>query len=188
MVKFAWFILLLSSTSFPLHSQDAVDASLTELAWNEFYKLQWDDFQGSPDKNSLGDAGTAVQIRAKPYLVRKQVHYDVVAIFNRSKSWARDTSPTLLSHEQLHFDIAEVYARKIRKRVKELGDRGINDIKVYNTAIHELLEESNDIDRQYDLETLHGALSKKQQVWSVKIKNELANLRKFKKPVRVIGS
>lgn len=158
------------------------------LLWNEFYKLQWDDFQGEPDKRSLGDAATAVHIKAKPYLIKRKIHYDVEALFNRKKSWVRDTSPSLLAHEQLHFDIAELYARKIRRRVQELQRRGVTDIEVFNEAIHALLLESNEVDERYDLETLHGALSRKQAEWSARIKQELASLNAFRKPKRVIGA
>ena len=172
--------------SFPGSGQ-RVATDLDLLLWNEFYKLQWDDFQGEPDKGSLGDAGTAVQIKAKPYLVKKEIRYDVEALFNRKKSWARDTSPSLLAHEQLHFDIAELYARKIRKKIRELQKQRVNDIKTFNEAIQTLLIESNEVDAQYDLETLHGALSRKQAEWSSRIKQELASLRIYKKPKRVIG-
>ena len=169
------------------HSQYNVDAALDELSWNEYYRLQWDDFQGEPDKNSLGDAATAVRIKAKPFIVKKKIHYDVVAIFTRNKSWYRDTSPELLAHEQLHFDIAELYARKIRRQIAEMKRQGVNDIKTFNTAIHELLLESNQVDAQYDAETLHGAMTRKQAAWSDKIKGELASLKKFGKTKRVIG-
>lgn len=168
-------------------SQDNVDAALEELSWNEFYRLQWEDFQGEPDKRSQGDAATSVQIKAKPFLVKKKIQYDVAAKFSRTKSWYRDRSPSLLAHEQLHFDIAEVYARKIRKKVGEMNKQGINNIKTYNAAIHELLQESNEVDRRYDMETLHGAMSRKQAAWSGKIKSELASLKKYRKTKRVIG-
>lgn len=187
MAKTIILLLFLLLPHLHSHSQDNVDAALEELSWNEYYKLQWDDFQGEPDKNSLGDAATAVRIRAKPFIVKKQIHYDVVAIFTRSKSWYRDTSPELLAHEQLHFDIAEVYARKIRRKIAEMKRQGINDIKAYNAAIHELLLESNQVDVQYDAETLHGAMTKRQAAWSEKVKGELASLKKFGKTKRVIG-
>lgn len=179
-------VLLPCLVYIPARSQ-SVATDLDLLLWNEYYKLQWDDFQGEPDHGSLGDAGAAVQIKAKPYLIKKEIRYDVEAYFNRRKSWARDTSPSLLAHEQLHFDIAELYARKIRKKVRELQKHRVNDIKTYNKAIQALLLESNEIDEQYDLETLHGALSRKQADWSARIKKELASLRSFKKPKRVIG-
>lgn len=158
------------------------------ISWNEFYRLQWHDFQGVPDENSRGDAGTAVQIKAKPFLVKKEIRYEVVALFNRNKSWARDRSPSLLAHEQLHFNIAELYARKIRKKVNELNERGVSDLSTYNTAIQKLLLESNRTDEQYDLETLHGALSKKQTAWVKKVNEDLSNLQRYKKTKRIIGA
>lgn len=187
MIKTASVLVLFIWLPWTALCQDSVDTALEELSWNEFYRLQWEDFQGEPDKNSQADAATSVQIKAKPFLVKKKIHYDVVAKFNRTKSWYRDQSPSLLAHEQLHFDIAEVYARKIRKRIEDLNRQGINNIKAYNAAIHELLLESNEVDVQYDMETLHGAMSKKQAAWSAKIKAELASLKKYKKTKRVIG-
>lgn len=188
MVKVILFFLLLSLPAVQAQTQpSAASADIALLLWNEFYKLQWDDFQGEPDKNSFGDAGTAVQIKAKPFLVKNKIQYDVEAHFNRKKSWIRDPSLSLLAHEQLHFDIAELYARKIRKKIRQLQNQGVNDIKVFNAAIQALLLESNEIDEQYDLETLHGALSRKQAAWSEKVKRQLAELKPYSKPKRVIG-
>lgn len=181
-------LLLLLLTPFPfVLSQTSVPEGKELLSWNEFYPLQWHDFQGEPDENSAGDAGAAVQIIAKPYMIKKQVKYNVDAIFNRKKSWTRDQSESLLAHEQLHFDIAELYARKIRKRIQEMSDDGVDDVKIFNAAIRKLLQESNEADTQYDLETLHGALSKKQGIWSQKVKNELVSLQQYKKQKWVIG-
>lgn len=186
MVKVAFFFFVLSLQPTRLLPQD-MDPSVGQLSWNEFYKVQWDDFQGEPDKNSLGDAATAVSIKARPFLVKKQINYDVAAFFNREKSWVRGKSPSLLAHEQLHFDIAELYARKIRKKISDLKGQGVNDIKVFNAAIQELLQESNEVDLQYDIETLHGALTKKQALWTEKVKEELADLHRYRKVKRVIG-
>jgi predicted secreted Zn-dependent protease len=184
-VVFYWILLFV-----PASFAQSQTASLEEsdfISWNEFYKLQWHDFQGEPDEHSIGDAGTAVKIKAKPYLIKNEVRYDVYALFNRNKSWARDQSAALLAHEQLHFDIAELYARKIRKKINKLNDNGVNDVKTFNAAIQELLYESNEVDERYDLETLHGALSKKQAAWAEKIKEELISLQHYKKPKRIIN-
>jgi hypothetical protein len=160
--------------------------SRSDIEWNEFYKLQWSDFRGKPSRESIGDAGTAVQIKAQPFYVNKKIMYDVFAYFNKDKSWARDKSDALLKHEQLHFDIAEMYARKIRKKINELSSRNVNDVKTYNESITPLLNESNDADERYDLETLHGAITKRQAVWEQKIREELTSLQDFKKQKRII--
>lgn len=186
MIKVVSLLILLFIPASFAQSQSSSVEGRNFITWNEFYKLQWHDFEGQPDQNSIGDAGAAVQIKAEPYLVKKQVKYDVYALFNKKKSWARDQSEALLAHEQVHFDIAEVYARKIRKKIKELSDRGVDDVKTYNAAIRELLHESNQLDEQYDLETLHGALSKKQEAWAKKVRDDLASLQQYKKPKRII--
>lgn len=188
MSRSIYVLFLVILTSEILNAQgDAYDEK-ANLEWNEFHALSWEDFQGKPEKNAAGDAGTSVQIKAKPYLVKKKVKYDVYTVFNKNKSWKRDQSPLLLAHEQLHFDLAEVYARKIRKRISELSSKGVNDIKLYNREIQFLLEESNEADRQYDIETLHGMLDKKQAAWQKKIKEELSALKDFKKPRKIIST
>jgi hypothetical protein len=169
-----------------LRAQGDATTENNSLEWNEFYRLNWEDFQGSPSENSAGDAGTSVQIKAQPYMVKDKVRYDVSAHFNKDKSWKRDQSPQLLSHEQLHFDLGELYARKIRKLIVELTSQGVKDVKAINKAVHQLLEESNEADRQYDIETLHGALDQKQAEWSRKVREELVALKKFKKPKHIV--
>ena len=171
---------------FPLASFSQT-AYHVRLEWNEFYKLTWEDFQGKPSERSYGDAATAVQIKAKPFRVDNEIFYDVFAYFNREQSWKRDVSAQLLEHEQLHFDIAELYARKIRREITHLKAKNINDVSTINAAIREILEESNRVDLQYDAETLHGSLLKKQSLWNEKVKNELASLDGYKREKRVIG-
>lgn len=181
---FGIFLLTLLTTA--ASAQGQVVNTNAFIEWNPFYNLKWDDFQGKPGEDAAGDAGTSVAIQAKPYIVGKKVQYDVHVLFNKEKSWSRDQSPQLLAHEQLHFDLAEVFARRIRKKIQELEEQNVNEVKAYNKAIQALLEESNEADRQYDMETLHGALDKKQEMWRTKIKEELQQLSAYKKSKRVI--
>jgi predicted secreted Zn-dependent protease len=174
-----FFSIILRAQSISGNGEDFIE-------WNSYYQLQWNDFQGAPGADAIGDAGTAVQIKASPYLVKKKVHYEVRALFNKKKSWKRETSDAVLTHERLHFDIAELYARLIRKKISELRNENINDIKVYNAAIEAILEESNDADTRYDLETLHGAIQKKQLLWEQKIKSQLLSVDNFRKQKHVI--
>jgi hypothetical protein len=183
MNKAAAFTLFLLITSFFAFSQN----SKSLLEWNEYYLLSWDDFEGLPSEKAFGDAATAVQIKAKPYYVGKEIRYDVYAYFDRAKSWTLDRSAALLAHEQLHFDIAELYARKIRQRISELSAEGNNDLDIYNAAIRQLLEESNEADASYDRETLHGAIVKRQDAWMQKVANGLTILADYKKRKTVIG-
>jgi hypothetical protein len=158
------------------------------LVWNEYRPLTWEDFQGKRSEDAAGDAGTVVQIKAKPYMVKNEVKYDVAAVFVKNKSWRDAETKELLAHEQLHFDIAELYARKIRQVVAVYSAAGENDVKKYNRVIQKLLHESNEIDLQYDLETLHGAMQRKQTEWTKTIHKELKALAQFKKHRQVISA
>lgn len=158
------------------------------LEWNPYRLLAWHDFEGQPTKGSHGDAGTVVRIEAKPFQTQGGIRYTVRALFVRNKSWARDRSDQLLKHEQLHFDIAEWYARKIRQVVEQSQARGEDDITLINRQISTLLTESDRIDRQYDAETLHGSMPKKQQQWEKKVKRELEKLNGYARKKQVIRS
>ena len=157
------------------------DARLDYIEWTAHYNLGWNDFQGKPGLEAIGDAGTAVAIKAKPYMVKNKISYHVRALFIKTKSWYRDQSPALLAHEQLHFDIAELYARKARKKIAEIALTHEADLKVYNTAVRKILDESNRVDIQYDLETLHGAMSDKQEEWEEKVNRQLKSLDAYSK-------
>src|SRR6476620_7585702 len=172
--------------SFSYAQAQEASFNLASLAWNEFYKLKWSDFNGRPTDNAAGDAGTVVQIKAKPFLVKDKVEFDIQTFFDREKSWKRAETAELLAHEQLHFDLAELYARKIRQKVAELQKAGVKEVKVYNMEVQKLLTESNEADMKYDIETLHGALVKQQATWAASIKTQLAQLKQFKKPKRVV--
>ena len=157
------------------------------MEWQEFDLLDWEDFKGYRPEQYDGDAGSLVKIKAVPYIVRKKIKYDVYALFDKTKSWALERSPQLLKHEQLHFDIAELYARKIRKKILQLSSKKKNDLKTYNHEIRKLLNESNEFDRLYDMETLHGSLTRKQKEWEHKVKQSLASLKGFARKENIIG-
>jgi hypothetical protein len=178
-------VAIILSAAF-LYAQDLINESKGQIEWNEYYDLTWEDFQGSPTVESIGDAGTVVLIKARPFFIKDQIQYEVEALFSREKSWSRGKSDALLKHEQLHFDIAELYARKIRRMIIEMRERGVKDIREYNAAIRELLEKSNEADQRYDLETLHGALLKKQAIWEKKVQEQLMGLKDYKKRKRII--
>jgi len=185
-MKTLFLTAALLALTFSAIAQELVSDSKDVIEWNEYYHLTWDDFQDAPTRESIGDAGTSVSIKAKPYYIKRQIMYDVDVYFDRRQSWKREKSAALLAHEQLHFDIAELYARMIRKKIATLQERGETDIKVYNAEIKQILNESNETDRRYDLETLHGALTKKQSQWEHLVKQQLSGLKGFKKRKKII--
>ena len=154
-----------------------------QVEWTEERKLSWDDFRGEPNPSSHAHAATAIRISAAPYYKNKKLYYSVTTFFDPSQSWCRSKSEQLLRHEQLHFDIAELYARKVRKRISELRSRGVKDVKTINAEIQKLLDESNRVDATYDKKTIHGANPERQRRWEENILYQLRNLASYAKPV-----
>lgn len=88
------------------------------IIWTKNYKLSWNDFLG---KNFRFKDNTAANSSLKLHFIpsynNKGVYsYTIIPVFNRLTSWTISRSPELLNHEQTHFDILEIFARKIRKR------------------------------------------------------------------------
>lgn len=151
------------------------------IEWGEHEKLTWEVYDAEPAENTFGDAGTAVKIKAKPYVVRGEIYYNVYALFNKEKSWCKGKSEELLAHEQLHFDIAELTARKVRRAVEKMQENNVDDLKTFNNAIKKILVKSNDFDAQYDKDTFHGLIREKQQEWQEKISEQLSVLEAYAK-------
>jgi hypothetical protein len=81
----------------------------------------------------------------------------------------------LLEHEQLHFDIAELAVRKIRKRFDEMTNSctdpgGTESLQHTITEIDRDLQEEQ---RHYDRETSHGTNAAAQDRWKRAIRRRL---------------
>ena len=82
--------------------------------------------------------------------------------------------PEVLHHEQFHFDITELYARKLYVDASKLiGQRGnTNQLK---QLFKDANTECNEMQNQYDEESNHGVNEEKQIEWENRIKQLLEN-------------
>lgn len=153
------------------------------ILWQADRKLTWDDFKGTPDKRSRFQAMTSVFVAYKNEYTDREYKITIQCLFDKDRSWSKskgEDSEELLKHEQLHFDIAELIARKMRKEIAALPAaewkktaHAIEGIykKYYGTDF-------NNMSTKYDEETNHGIIKNKQAVWSQKIATELKKLDK----------
>ena len=102
--------------------------------------------------------------------------YRVKAVFYKYEAWTKSANEYILKHEQLHFDIIELFARKLRKRIKEFS--GDMDSK-FGTVVKGLIAESLKWEKDYDRDTNHGAFIEDQQKWVKKISAELDSLKGY---------
>jgi hypothetical protein len=154
--------------------------------WNVSYKLTWDDFKATPDPNSDAVALTASGITFG-YSVKTSgqriidFSTTVEAHFYPNKSWhVKDKSDDyILGHEQLHFDITELYVRKFREQIERLivNQNVKEQMKRLHTTINEALNETQ---KRYDAQSNHSINVEMQKQWQAFIKEELKKLDKYK--------
>ncbi len=160
------------------------ELNLTDsICWSEKEDLlKWADFQGPPDHSSDMAAGCAASIYVHGYWDDDGLlNFRVTNFFLKKDSWSKSTtSKLLLKHEKLHFDIAEVYARKIRKVIDSLKKEDVEDVEIYELKIQRLLKSRREEDIAYDKATDHGRLFKEQTKYYEKIKKELHILRNYR--------
>jgi hypothetical protein len=153
------------------------------LAWTEDYKLTWDDFKGAPGSNKYEAASALVMSYAvcKRSIWNGKVSLKVDCAFDKNASWVSvQKTDLLLRHEQLHFDIAELFARRLRKEfaINKLNVDNV-DFKAKSLSDKVFMEYKN-FSSFYDIDTAHGTIVEKQSAWEQKIKKELKALENFK--------
>lgn len=156
------------------------------MSWHEINKLTWADFKANPDLESDAVALTASGITFG-YSVKTSgdriVDFSttVEAHFYPNKSWyIKDKrNPYILAHEQLHFDITELYARKFRDQISNLKVN--QNVKKQMNKLHTSINEAvNETQRRYDSQTNHSMNEEKQKEWEAFIEKELKSLEQFK--------
>jgi len=170
-----------------LYRVDHVGDYETEISWTPSRKLVWEDFK-KPDNNypsgAIADAAAVSSCGISVISARKglfSAQAFVFAVFVTNDSWVRPDAkdPAVLTHEQAHFDLAELYARKMRKIIKEAGNEGV----LLATAVHQRYY-TEYVQRQtrYDMETQHGIDTEAQQQWLTTIEQELNDLQEHASP------
>ena len=168
--------------SSPLIGQEQSDQLLT---WQQDRRLIWPDFQGEPDEESDFRAMTNWQLSYDFQLSKAKgeinSRFNVYAFFDHQKSWVKEGngSDELLQHEQLHFDIAELFARKLRKQFAIYSFKSENYQEELIQLFDAGLDSCNQVHNQYDLDTEHGLNLENQNDWQQKIDLELMQLNEF---------
>lgn len=178
-----WIMLLLPmGKGGKLFAQYLEVDTASYIEWSENLYLNWQDyvFMEFGREDGSGMALTSVKHSVRGGIVGGEPKFEVKVLFVKNDSWTTDsTSITLLAHEKLHFDIAELYGRKIRKQIDELFKRGERDLKIYNKNVRQLLGDFKRFSHNYDKETRHGRDFDKQKVWFDNVYSELERLKLY---------
>nr|WP_298927732.1 DUF922 domain-containing protein [uncultured Allomuricauda sp.] len=148
------------------------------ILWDSGKRLTWSDFRGKIPPAAVPAATTASGISYKysANLIHHEVELDfeVNAFFYPNESWYKPEicDDLILSHEQLHFDISELFARKMRDKLKRTSFS--DNVKAEIRKIYkEILKELEDFQDLYDWETSFSRNAEKQLEWNKRIAKAL---------------
>ncbi len=154
------------------------------ITWEESYRLKTEDFlqpvPGDVDIRIQGLTNAIIDVNYKQEGTAVRVTVD--CFFRKSQSWIRPTADQVytLKHEQGHFDIAEIYARKVRKKLQGMKLHKTNGEAQIKKAWNKSFKEYLEAQKEYDDATSHAIKVKKQAEWIVKIAEQLKDLEAYK--------
>ncbi|MGZ5287443.1 MAG: DUF922 domain-containing protein [Flavisolibacter sp.] len=177
--QFAVSVLALGLSGIPAPAAEAVHFTNTEIAdsyrepnelipWS-VKRLAWEDFLCEPKKGTEAVASTSTSLGIAYQMQGGRLSYDITCHFSKTKSWGLMKTDYILAHEQGHFDITEIFARKLNEALQnyEFNKRTFkNDIsEIYQSIVRQ----KEEFQKMYDGETDHSRRRKTQYDWLEKI-------------------
>ncbi|RFN57720.1 DUF922 domain-containing protein [Marixanthomonas ophiurae] len=149
-----------------------------KIIWTETRQLTWDDFRGAPELGAnfvaSTNSGMSFSFSYTEKNGKRTMEHNISCNFYPEQSWFKPgkVSEYILKHEQTHFDISELHARILRKRIAEA--KFSKNIKEEIGALYHTTEqERQKLQNQYDLESDHSKNKEKEYYWRQKIANQL---------------
>ena len=168
-----------------------VSSDNNTILWNKNYDLTLEDFQGVPDDINYADfdGATVAGADIRYHTIGDEYYVDSVRnLFHKNKSWirhkTRDTNELisedlqmedLLIHENLHFDIAELFVRKLRKQYDSLDVLNIRNKEIFDKITDEVILERELFDTEFDEDTEYGKHYLNQLAWEKRVLEQLEN-------------
>lgn len=149
------------------------------ISWSAYKKLTWADYKGTPRPESDAVASTATYLGIEYSFNNKGFGYKITCTFSKNRSWGSHKTDYVLAHEQGHFDIAEIFARKLNWRMSEYRFNK-NSFKTDLKKIYDEITRAKEaMQNEYDKETNHSIKKEKQEEWLKKIQEELNEYKDF---------
>src|SRR5215211_4591981 len=151
-------------TTIPLRNEDE-----EYIPWAFDRRLSWEDFLCEPKKNSDAVASTSTSLGIAYQIERGQLTYTITCNFSKHKSWGLLKTDYIIAHEQGHFDITEVYARKLYKALQDYQFNKKTYRKDVNEIYQGIVKEKEAMQAAYDGESDHSRNRKNQYEWLQRI-------------------
>lgn len=161
------------------------EADKEKISWNEKRALTWQDFKGKPQSDAdfvaSTNSGMSFSFSYSEKNGKRSMEYSVVCNFYPQESWFKPghVSEYILKHEQTHFDISELHARKLRKRMDETSFS--KNVKKEVEALYQQTEhERRQMQNDYDFESDHSKNKEGEYRWRAKVAQELKKYERWK--------
>lgn len=149
------------------------------IDWSPSRKLTWDDFRGTPPRNTGNAALTHSGLSFDIGFGSNGFSYFISCRFDKTRSWGRVKTDHVLQHEQAHFDITEIHARKLHRAFKNYRYDENTVEKEINELYEKIIQDHHAMQVLYDSETEHSLNGKAQAAWLKKISAELKDLEAY---------
>ena len=152
------------------------------INWSPDVLLEWSDFKAK--KKSGGGFAVASSTCGFGFdgiKMDDEISVNVYVRFYCTESWHHKdyNLAEVLKHEQLHFDICELYGRIFYKNVLFLRRSGSLNERTIKKVLSELMEEYDQTQKRYDDETNHSTNELKQTEWKEKITHALNDFAQY---------
>ena len=149
------------------------------IKWREDRKLTWEDFKAAPVKIGNTAAMTTTHLGFAYNISNGKITYKIDCRFEKNRSWGLVKNDWILTHEQGHFDIAEIFARQLNKLTTEYKFNQNSFQKDINDIYKSVVDEKERYQQQYDDETDYSRNKPQQEEWLKKIEDELKQSRSW---------
>ncbi|RNA62267.1 DUF922 domain-containing protein [Chryseobacterium nematophagum] len=157
-----------------------------KIFWKEGNALSWANFK-SKINTQKGQNVVAythcgwVYSYVKSSNPKSQIQVKIETIFDEDKSWkdVKRINNYVLEHEQKHFDIAEIFARKLRKEVSEKILTNADFDKYFQEIYNRITKEYRNFQHSYDNETKNGTNEEKQAEYNRIVAEELEKFKNY---------
>ena len=157
------------------------------IVWDSNYELSKSDFQAKARKGYISYTVSFINLYTKEE--DGDIKFVVEAVFSKSKSFLIENSDYELKHERDHFDICEIYARKLRQRIMKKNFLKVKNIRQEITDMYKQInEELKEAQQKYDNQTEHSMNMAQQKKWDEKITIDLRELDDYSSTDVSVGS
>lgn len=149
------------------------------INWRSRRVLTWADFKAKPVETAPNAAMTSTSILIDFGYDNAAMHYHLSCVFYPEKSWSKVSSARILGHEQGHFDVSQLFTRKMHKALSNYTFSRATADRDIKAIYQKVATEQSKYQALYDQQTNYSRDATEQAAWEIKIKQELSDLVAF---------